>query len=119
MKRKHIGTLILCLVLSSLFYMYHTKKNPRLDYAPNSPAGDSVLHYQVNENSHIQEFENSGFIWKDSRGDEFPVYMTHSGSCFVIKVSKSGEYYRAYLGKDVSEQINRELQMKKDRGNDL
>ena len=49
------------------------------------------------------------FTWKDSRGDEFPVYMSNKGSCFVIRTSKSGENYRAYLGKEVSEQIRREL----------
>ena len=33
--------------------------------------------------------------------------------CFVIKTSKSGEKYRAYLGEEVSEQINKELSNRK------
>ena len=54
----------------------------------------------------------TSFVWQDSRNKEFPVYMTNEGSCFVIRRSKSGENYRAYLGKEVSEQIQRELEMK-------
>ena len=49
------------------------------------------------------------FVWKDSKGDEFPVYMAHTGSCFIIRTSKSGDEYRAYLGEEVSEQIRKEL----------
>ena len=56
-------------------------------------------------------------MWKDSRGDEFPVYMYSKGSCFVIRSSKGGDNYRAYFGKEVSEQISRELELKKNRNN--
>ena len=59
------------------------------------------------------EFSNTGFTWKDSKGDEYPVYIAHTGSCFVIKTSKSGEEYRAYLGEEVSEQIRKELNNRK------
>jgi hypothetical protein len=69
------------------------------------------------ENDQFQESEKTGFTWKDSKGDEYPVYMSSKGSCFVIKTSKSGENYKAYLGKEVSEQICRELKMKENRNN--
>ena len=59
------------------------------------------------------KFTKTGFTWKDSKGDEYPVYIAHTGSCFVIKTSKSGEEYRAYLGEEVSEQINKELSNRK------
>jgi hypothetical protein len=39
--------------------------------------------------------------------------MAYKGSCFVIKTSKSGEEYRAYLGEEASEQINKELSNRK------
>jgi hypothetical protein len=55
------------------------------------------------------EFSNTGFTWKDSKGDEYPVYMAYTGSCFIIRTSKSGDDYRAYLGEEVSEQIRKEL----------
>lgn len=57
----------------------------------------------------IDSFVKTKFIWKDSKGDEFPVYMAHTGSCFIIRTSKNGEEYRAYLGEEVSEQIRKEL----------
>ena len=50
------------------------------------------------------------FTWKDSKGNEYPVYISSSGSCFIIKVSKkTGDTYRNYLGPEISEQICKEL----------
>lgn len=50
------------------------------------------------------------FTWKDSKGKEYPVYMSSTGSCFVIKTSaKTGKEYRNYLGPEVSEQMCKEL----------
>lgn len=69
------------------------------------------------KNPKVDSCIKTKFIWKDSKGDEFPVYMNSRGSCFIIRTSKSGEDYKAYLGKEVSEQINRELEMKESRNN--
>ena len=113
MRIKIVGISIFCLVLGSLFYVNHTKKNSWPNYASNSPTEDTVLHNIDSENGKFQEFEKTGFTWKDSKGDEYPVYIAHTGSCFVIKTSKSGEEYRAYLGEEVSEQINKELSNRK------
>ena len=50
------------------------------------------------------------FTWKDSKGKEYPVYISSNGSCFVIKVSaKTGKEYRTYLGPEISQQICKEL----------
>ena len=50
------------------------------------------------------------FTWKDSKGKEYPVYMSKSGSCFVIRISKkTGKGYKSYLGPEISEQICKEL----------
>lgn len=48
----------------------------------------------------------TGCIWIDSKGVQYPVFMSESGSCFVIKTSKkTGKEYKNYLGKDVSKAI--------------
>ena len=53
------------------------------------------------------------FTWKDSKGKEYPVYISSNGSCFVIKVSaKTGKEYRNYLGPEISQQICKELNIK-------
>lgn len=50
------------------------------------------------------------FTWKDSKGREYPVYISSSGSCFVIRVSsKTGKEYKSYLGPEISQQICKEL----------
>ena len=50
------------------------------------------------------------FTWKDSKGREYPVYISSSGSCFILRVSsKTGKEYKSYLGPEISEQICKEL----------
>ena len=109
MKRKNVGISILCLVVCSLCYVFYSTNVSWTNFASNSPTEDSVLHNIDSENGKFQEFEKTGFTWRDSKGDEFPVYMAHTGSCFIIRTSKSGDEYRAYLGEEVSKQIRKEL----------
>jgi len=109
MRRIIAGIFICCFVLGTLFYVYYREKNSWSNFASNSPTEDSGLHNIDSENIQIQEFEKTGFTWKDSKGDEYPVYIAHTGSCFIIRTSKSGDDYRAYLGEEVSEQIRKEL----------
>lgn len=50
------------------------------------------------------------FTWKDSKGNEYPVYISPKGSCFVIKgKDKNGKDKRTYLGPEISQQICKEL----------
>ena len=50
------------------------------------------------------------FTWKDSKGKEYPVFISAKGSCFVIKTSsKTGKEYKNYLGSEISQQICKEL----------
>ena len=113
MNRKNVGISILCLVVCSLCYAFYSTNVSRTDFASSFPTEDSVLRHIDSENGKFQEFEKTGFTWKDSKGDEYPVYIAHTGSCFIIRTSKSGEDYRAYLGEEVSEQINKELSNRK------
>jgi len=83
------------------------------DFTSESTKDDSVFHNVSSEDRQNQGYTKTDFTWKDSKGDEYPVYIAHTGSCFVIKTSKSGEEYRAYLGEEVSEQINKELSNRK------
>ena len=108
-KRKIVGILISCIVLCSLYYMFHATNVSLTGLAPE----DSVFQNDTSEDRLNRDYTKTGFTWKDSKGDEYPVYIAHTGSCFVIKTSKSGEEYRAYLGEEVSEQINKELSNRK------
>lgn len=50
------------------------------------------------------------FTWKDSSNKEYPIYISSTGSCFVIKTSaKTGKEYRNYLGPELSQQVCKEL----------
>lgn len=52
----------------------------------------------------------TGFTWKDSKGKAYDIYMSGTGSCFVLRVSqKTGKEYRQYLGKEISAEICKEM----------
>lgn len=60
------------------------------------------------------------FTWKDSKGKEYPIYISKSGSCYVLKVSaKTNKEYKQYLGPEISQQICKELNInyKSKKGN--
>lgn len=53
------------------------------------------------------------YIWTDSKGNTYPIYMGKTGSCFVIRKSaKTGKEYKSYLGPEISAEICRELGVK-------
>lgn len=85
MRRIIAGIFICCFVLCTLFYVYYREKNSWSIFASNSPTEDSVLHNINSENIQIQEFEKTGFTWRDSKGNEFPVYIAHTGSCSLLQ----------------------------------
>lgn len=48
----------------------------------------------------------TGCTWVDSKGVQYPVYISESGSCYIIKVSKkTNKEYKQYLKPDVSQDI--------------
>lgn len=50
------------------------------------------------------------FIWEDSKGIQYPIYMGSTGSCYIKKVSKkSGNEYKQYLGAEISADICKQL----------
>ena len=90
--------IILTLFLAIIAYYLFTKE-----------IKDGVTTMDKYTRINVDSLVKTEFVWKDSKGDEFPVYMAHTGSCFIIRTSKSGDDYRAYLGEEVSEQIRKEL----------
>ena len=57
-----------------------------------------------------QEDIKTKFTWKDSKGKEYPIYISKSGSCYVIRVSSNtGKEYKSYLGAEISKKICDEL----------
>lgn len=62
---------------------------------------------------HKAEPVKTKFTWKDSKGNEYPVYISSKGSCFVIKgKDKNGKDKKTYLGPEISKQICKELNIK-------
>lgn len=50
------------------------------------------------------------YTWKDTKGNKYPIYVSSTGSCFVIRVSsKTGKEYKNYLGPEISQQVCKEL----------
>lgn len=54
--------------------------------------------------------KDSGFTFKDSKGNIYPIKIGKSGACYILRVSKkSGKTYKQYLGKEISQEICKEL----------
>lgn len=70
--------------------------------------GNTFSNVKVTKSNVIPE--KTQFTWKDSKDKEYPIYISSTGSCFVIKTSvKTGKEYRQYLGPEVSEAICKQL----------
>ena len=64
---------------------------------------------QVKKSS-VKTEENTGFTYKDSKGNIYPIYMGKTGSCYIKKISKkSGNEYKQYLGEEISRQVCQSL----------
>lgn len=49
--------------------------------------------------------EKNGFLYKDSKGVQYDIYMGPTGSCYIKRVSKTGKEYKQYLGEKISKDI--------------
>lgn len=67
--------------------------------------------FSVTSKTHVKsEPIKTKFTWSDSKGQSYPIYISSTGSCFVIKTSaKTGKEYRNYLGPELSQQVCKEL----------
>lgn len=77
--------------------------------------GNTFIASSKSSKSNAQQTQ---YTWKDSKDNEYPIYISASGSCYVIKTSKkTGKEYKSYLPKEVSTEICKELNYKKDESN--
>lgn len=54
----------------------------------------------------------TGFTWEDSKGVKYPIYISNAGkgSAYIVRTSnKTGKVYKAYLGKEITEDIKKQL----------
>ena len=96
MKRNIVGIFLFCLMFGSLFYVFYTKKSSWTNYALNSPTEDTVLHNIDSENGKFQEFEKTGFTWRDSKGDEFPGDTRDRYSVTHLRIRQLNKEYNRY-----------------------
>lgn len=57
-----------------------------------------------------KDVKETPYTWKDSKGNEYKIYISSTGSCFVKKISnKTGKEYRHYIGIEASKEICKDL----------
>ena len=50
------------------------------------------------------------FIWEDSKGIKYSIYIGSTGSCYIKRISsKTGKEYKQYLGAEVSAEVCKSL----------
>ena len=76
------------------------------DYTKSS---DGKTYLEVKKTIKSSERE-TGFTWKDLKGNTYPIYMGKTGACYIKKVSKkTGNEYKQYLGEEISRDICKQL----------
>lgn len=66
--------------------------------------------YKAAKVEKISSEKQTEFVWEDSKGIEYPIYMGPTGSCYIKKISKkSGNEYKQYLGAEISADICKQL----------
>ena len=72
-------------------------------------SSDGKTYSEVKKATESSERE-TGFTWKDSKGNTYPIYMSKTGACYIKKISKkSGNEYKQYLGEEISRDICKQL----------
>ena len=57
------------------------------------------------------------FFYEDSKGMKYPIYISNGGkgSAFIIRTSKkTGKDYKSYLGKEMTQEIKKQLGIKEE-----
>lgn len=50
------------------------------------------------------------YTYKDSKNNEYPIYITTKGTCYIKRISqKTGKEYKYYLPKEIQTTIQKEL----------
>lgn len=80
-------------------------------YADNAITREGNTFVSVSTRSTTKsEPVKTKFTYKDNKGVESPIYISKTGSCFIVKTSKkTGKEYRQYLGPEISIQVCKEL----------
>lgn len=69
--------------------------------------------FVVNNTKSKSNAKKTDFIWQESDGTKYNIYISSTGSCFINKISsRTGKEYRKYLGAEISQQICKELGIK-------
>ena len=92
MKGKIVGIFIVCLVLCSLYYVFYANKNSQIAFESNLTSEDSALQNRISEDCQNEGYTKTGFSWKDSKGDEYPVI--HSTYWFMLRHKNLQEWRR-------------------------
>jgi hypothetical protein len=61
------------------------------------------------ENTESQDTKTS-FFWEDKDNNQYPIYITKKGACYVLKTSKkTGKQYKYYLPEQVKIVIQKNI----------
>lgn len=57
--------------------------------------------------------ELTPYTWKDSKGINYPIYISSKDSCFVIKENGNKQYMKKEISMQICKEMNREYKSKK------
>jgi hypothetical protein len=102
---KHL--LVMMFVLLSVNLMAQTSiSSTGVEYSRNGNTFSSVTKSK-------QSPELTPYTWKDTKGNEYPIYISSSGSCFIIKENGNKQYMKKEISMQICSEMNKEYKNKK------
>lgn len=91
------------LTLAEIKRMTEAEKAPVISVMPVSYTFDGRVYSDAR--GYSISGERTGFLWEDSDGVRRDIFVSRSGSCYVLRMTDTGKIYRRYLRKPVSRDI--------------
>lgn len=99
-------TLVISVIASiNLFAQNATISSTGKEYSRNGNTFSSITKSK-------QAPELTPYTWKDSKGNEYPIYISFKGSCFIIKENGNKQYMKKEISMQICKEINKEYKSK-------
>jgi len=95
------------MLIASLMLLFPEARASVQDYVRNGNE------YSAARKSSESTDVKTTFVWKDSKGNVYDIYITKNNACYVNRVSsKTGKPYRQYLSKEIAADIAKSMNRK-------
>lgn len=84
--------------MKKLFIILLSIVSISVSWATNDSINYKIVNNVISVNKTVTTNVKTGFLWEDSKGNQYPIYVSSNKKLFVYKISsKTGNTYKYYL----------------------